>query len=252
VNSVELFTDKAELYKKFRSPYPGEFIEYLYSQVGFKADSVIADIGSGTGIFSRQLLEKGTRVYCVEPNDDMRRTAEKDLSEFDNFISVNAPAEDTGLQDRGFDFVTAATAFHWFDREEFRSESQRIIKDSGKVVLVWNIRDYEREIIKKDFVIREKYGVDLRGLAVSLRIAKDLPDFFTGGSCEINTFRNDMPVDRETYLGMNLSRSYSPKENENPEKYHAFVKELNALFDEYQVDGLIVFPQITKSYVGLV
>jgi len=182
----------------------------------------------------------------------MRRTAETDLSEFDNFISVNAPAENTGLQDRSCDFVTAATAFHWFDKDKFPPECRRIIKNDAKVVLVWNIRDYERKIIKKDFVIREKYGVVLRGLAAILRIAEDLPRFFTGGSCEIKTFRNDVPVDRETYLSMNLSRSYSPKENENPEKYNAFVKELNALFDDYQVHGLIVFPQITKSYVGMV
>ncbi|MCL2117538.1 MAG: hypothetical protein FWH27_03820, partial [Planctomycetaceae bacterium] len=72
------------------------------------------------------------------------------------------------------------------------------------------------------------------------------------GICEINTFRNDMPVDRETYLGMNSSRSYSPGEDENPEKYHGFVKELNALFDEHHVNGILDFPQITKSYVGMV
>ncbi|MCL2118714.1 MAG: class I SAM-dependent methyltransferase, partial [Planctomycetaceae bacterium] len=181
MNSEDIFTGKADIYQKFRSTYPDEFIEYLYVQVGLNADSIIADIGSGTGIFSRQLLEKGSRIYCVEPNDDMRQIAEKDLSGFDNFISVNAPAENTGLQEKSFDFVTAATAFHWFDGTAFQSECRRMMKSNGKVVLVWNIRDYGREIIKKDFRIREKYAVDLRGLGVCIRISKDLPDFFTGG-----------------------------------------------------------------------
>ena len=123
----ERFTGKADVYKKFRPSYPKELIDYLYSQVGFSQDSVIADIGSGTGIFSRLLLECGSQVYCVEPNDDMRQTAEKDLAGFRNFISVNAAAENTGLQEKSVHFVTAAQAFHWFDRQAYKLECQRIL-----------------------------------------------------------------------------------------------------------------------------
>ena len=45
------FTGKAGLYKMFRPSYPKEFLDYLFSQVGFSKDSIIADIGAGTGIF---------------------------------------------------------------------------------------------------------------------------------------------------------------------------------------------------------
>ena len=247
------FTGKAEIYKKFRSSYPAELIGYLYSQIGFAKNSVIADIGSGTGIFSRLLLAKGSLVYCVEPNDDMRRTAETDLRDnagFYNFISINAPAENTGLPENSIDFVTVAQAFHWFDRQIFKAECRRIVKKYGKVVLVWNIRDYKNEMIKKDYVIREKYCVDRKGLGESGGPPKDLADFFVNKSCEERVFQNDLILDCETYVGMNLSRSYSPREDNNPEKYHGMVKELSALFDEYSADGVIRFPQLTKSYIG--
>ena len=163
----EKFTGKADIYKKFRSSYPRELIEYLYSEMGFCKASVIADIGSGTGIFSRLLLEKGSQVYCVEPNDDMRRVAENDLGDIDgfkNFISIKAPAENSGLQEGSIDFVTSAQAFHWFDIGLFKSECRRILKSDGKVVLVWNIRDYESELIKKDYILRKKYCTNTKGL----------------------------------------------------------------------------------------
>ena len=57
------FTGRSEIYKKYRSSYPKELIEHLYSEVGFRKDSKIADIGSGTGIFSRLLLEL-IKVIC--------------------------------------------------------------------------------------------------------------------------------------------------------------------------------------------
>jgi len=146
----ERFTDKAELYKKFRPSYPKELLDYLYTQIGFSKDCIIADIGSGTGIFSRLLIERGSFVYCVEPNEDMRQTAEKELSVYKKFASVNGSDKNTGLQDANVDFITVAQAIHWFDRQMFKSECQRILKPDGKVVLVWNERDYENEIVKKD------------------------------------------------------------------------------------------------------
>ena len=249
----ERFTGKAGIYGKYRSGYPDELFDYLYLQAGFSKDSVIADIGSGTGIFSRPLLERGSHVFCVEPNDDMRQLAEKDLRDtrgLTNFSSVNAAAENTGLPEKSVDFITAAQAFHWFDRQAFASECRRILKDDGKVVLVWNIRDYDCAIIKKDLIIRKKYCVDTKGLGEAGGPPGDIMDFFTGKKAEEKTFRNDLPINRETYIGLNLSRSYSPKEDTDPEKYHGMVKELNTLFDEYEENGIVSFPQITKSYAG--
>ena len=247
----ERFTGKADIYKKYRPAYPKEFIDYLYSQVGFTQNSVIADIGAGTGIFSRLLLERGSKVYCVEPNEDMRKTAENDFAGFANFISVNAPAENTTLADKSVDFVTAAQAFHWFDRQLFKLECQRILKNSGKVVIIWNERNYESEIVKKDYIIREKYAVgDKKGLGPLRTDYRNYSWFFKDGVYECKTFKNDLILNREAYIGMNLTRSYSPKEKTDPEKYHELVKELSELFDEYSIDGVLDFPHFTQSYIG--
>lgn len=245
---TERFTGKADIYKKFRPSYPKELIDYLYSRIGFTQYSAIADIGSGTGIFSRLLLERGSTVYCVEPNGDMRRICEQDLAGFKEFISVNAPAENTGLAESCVDFVTAAQAFHWFDRQAFKAECRRILKNGGKVVLVWNERDYDSAIVKKDYDIREKYAVgDKKGLGPG-RI--DCNDFFADSVYEYKTFRNDLIFDRESYIGRNVSASYSPAEEKDPKRYHGFMSELNGLFDEYNINGVLHFPHFTQSYIG--
>ncbi len=82
----ERFSGKAKTYAKFRPKYPEEFIEYLYNELGFEKESIIADIGAGTGIFTEQLLKKGSTVFAVEPNEDMRRIAEENLSKYKKFL----------------------------------------------------------------------------------------------------------------------------------------------------------------------
>lgn len=111
------FNGMGKIYSKYRPSYPINFIDYLFTDVGISQSSIIADIGSGTGILTGQLLEKGGRVYGVEPNDDMRAIAETNLSNFFGFTSVNGNADDTTIDDNSVDYITVAQAFHWFDYE---------------------------------------------------------------------------------------------------------------------------------------
>ena len=99
------FDGMGAVYAQFRPANPEEFIYYLYTSAGMERTSIIADIGSGTGILTRQLLEKGSRVYAVEPNADMRAVAEAELSGFSSFMSVNGTAEHTTLAEKSVDYI---------------------------------------------------------------------------------------------------------------------------------------------------
>jgi ubiquinone/menaquinone biosynthesis C-methylase UbiE len=248
----KLFTGKAELYKKFRPSYPKALIDYLYSNLNFSQQSIIADIGAGTGIFTRLLLERGSKVYAIEPNEDMRETSKKDLSEYKKFVSFNTPAENTGLDEASVDFITVAQAFHYFDRELFKRECQRVLRPNGKVVIIWNDVDKDSDLIRKSGDIIAKYRIhDKSGQQRSGNLY-EYSDFYADGIYEHKVFRNDFYESREHFIGGNLSASYAPREDCEPEQYHGFVKELNDLFDEYNVDGILHFPQITRSYAGIV
>ena len=71
-----IFNGIADIYDKYRPSYPHALFTYLCSEAGMNASTVVADIGSGTGILSKELLDICNLVYAVEPNNDMRKIAE--------------------------------------------------------------------------------------------------------------------------------------------------------------------------------
>ncbi len=225
-------------------------MEYLYSEVGITKESVIADIGSGTGILTDLLLRQNSYVYGVEPNKDMRNIAEKELTAYDNFVSVNASAENTGLLDDSVDYITVAQAFHWFDRIKFKSECKRILKSQGKVILVWNSRDDKSELVMKNESINRKFCPDFKGFSDGMRgeSPEEYSDFFKDGICEYKTFRCDLMFDEDSFIGRNMSALYAPERGDS--NYEPYILELKKLYEEYSVSGSLCMPNITKSYVG--
>src|ERR1700681_2154275 len=130
-DATQRFSSRVDDYVRFRPGYPPEIIGLLKKECGLTPDRVIADIASGTGIFTQMLLENGNRVFGVEPNDEMRRAGERFLGRYSRFTSVAGTAEATTLPDHGVDLITAAQAAHWFDRGKARREFIRILKPGG-------------------------------------------------------------------------------------------------------------------------
>src|ERR1700733_9046712 len=93
------FSDRVENYVRYRPGYPGEVLRVLKDDCGLTADHVAADIASGTGIWTRVLLENGNRVFGIEPNPEMRQAGERLLADFPRFTSVAGTAEGTTLPD---------------------------------------------------------------------------------------------------------------------------------------------------------
>src|SRR5258708_16073571 len=112
MDPTQRFSDRVENYVKFRPNYPDALIRFLLEQLPLPA--TIADIGSGTGILSDQLLQAGYAVFGVEPNAPMRREAERNLSRRPGFQSIVGTAEDTMLAPGSVEPVTCAQSFHWF------------------------------------------------------------------------------------------------------------------------------------------
>lgn len=251
MKSTDKFTDKAEVYAKYRPSYPLDYIEYLISEASLNEDSIIGDIGSGTGILSVQLLERGFTVIGVEPNDDMRLVAEKTLKSNTRFISVKATAENTNLDDHSLDLVTVAQAFHWFDMKQFRLECQRILKKDARVALVWNSRDGSSALNKESAEVCRKYCPNFKGFSGGMEETPiDFQEFFKEGKYDYKYFLNDLQFDLSGFLGRYLSASYSPKKTNKD--YNPFITALTNLFEKYSNNGKIIIPNSTRSYLGKV
>lgn len=244
------FDGKGQVYSKSRPTYPAAFIDFLYGQVGITKESTVADIGSGTGIHTRLLLEKGSRVMGVEPNEDMRKVAEKELVGFKNFVSIGAAAENTGLKASTVNFVTAAQSFHWFNRQLFKDECRRILTPTGKVILVWNHRDASAELVKENHEINSKFCKDYKGFSGSMDRSDGKDDYgdFFDGEYTVKTFENNISFDLEGFTGRNLSSSYAPTQGDI--NYDPYVEAVKELFYKYSKNGVLYLPHFTRCYVG--
>src|SRR5215472_7865132 len=105
---TQRFSSRVDDYVRYRPTYPSEVINLLRQECGLTPDTTIADIASGTGIFTRLLLDNGNRVYGVEPNVAMRHAGEEFLASYSRFSSRDGTAEATTLPDQSVDLVTAA------------------------------------------------------------------------------------------------------------------------------------------------
>ncbi len=215
---------------------------------GFKPQHVVADIASGTGIWTRMLLENGNRVFGVEPNVDMRGAGERLLSEFPKFSSIAGTAEATTLPDGSVNFVTAAQAGHWFDRARSRQEFARILKPGGWLVLLWNercidttpfLRDYEQLLLS--------YGTDYDEIRHE-RTTDSVNQFFDPEPYEERAFALRQEFDYTGLEGRLLSSSYAP--GSGHPNHERMLAELRRIFDIHASGGHIAFDYTTRVYFG--
>jgi len=250
IDSTSRFSSRVENYIRYRPGYPQSVVELLAGECGLTPTSVVADVGSGTGILSELFLRNGNRVYGVEPNREMREAGERLLSAYENFVSVEGRAEATTLPDRSIDFVTSGQALHWFERDAARREFVRILRPGGWVVAVWNdwnaetspfLKDYERLLID--------FGTDYREVCMRAGNDDDLVYSFFG-PCEVHlkTFGNQQVFDFESLKGRLISSSYAPEPG-HP-NFAPMIERLASIFDRHQEDGRVVFDYDTKVYYG--
>ena len=246
MDNTQKFSGKADVYQKARPNYAQALLDFIAQKWQIGEGSLVADIGSGTGILTRQLLGLGAKVFAVEPNADMRAKAEELLGEHPNFVSVVGTAEQTSLPDLSFHLVTAASAFHWFDPERFRQECDRILLPGAPVVLVWNEARLSDEINLGRERIYKKYCPNFKGFSGGREGRNIAKRAFFGEEIQEQRFANPLSYDRQTFVNRALSSSYSLIETD-PE-FEAYLAELGELFDQHAVDGKIVLPQDSVAY----
>ena len=248
MDNRDKFSSKVSDYVKYRPTYPTEFIKYLVNEVGL-SNRIVADVGAGTGILTKLLAPDVKKICAVEPNFNMRSACEEYCSEFDNFLAVDGSAEQTGLLDDSVDFITVAQAFHWFDREKTKMEFQRILKTSGKVILVWNSRVAENIFIKENDELCRRVCPEFNGFSGGSDTSTEAyADFFKDGICENRVFENDRLLTLDAYIGGSLSASYAPAENDG--NYKEFIDGLKDLFNKYSINKRLLLPNKTHSYIG--
>ena len=170
-------------YDLYRPRYPQWVLDILIRHL---ADSTAAhplahplwlDVGSGTGIFARQLadvLPTSTRIIGIEPSEAMRQQA---------------------------------TAAHWFDRPAFYAEAYRTLKPGGFLAIIEYVRDLHGSAAARDLQAYLRRAGDGDGY--------DRPDYeqefsYLGGFETITIMRDTetLSLSHDAYLGLAFSSSH--------------------------------------------
>ena len=248
LDPTKRFSKRVENYLKYRPSYPPEIISLLESECGLTRETVVADVGSGTGFMTELFLKNGNRVFAVEPNAEMRAAGEKLLAKYPSFVSVNATAEATTLLNTSIDLIVVGQAFHWFDHTAAKIEFRRILKPGGWVVLVWNGFSIETNALVRGYhELLLKYGTDYREVSREIQSC-DIETFFSPRKYREAKFPYKQVFDLEGFRGRLLSASYAPQPGDP--RYEEMIDELRAVFDSNQKNGRVDFDYETQIYYG--
>ena len=221
--NTEAFTGRAQAYVKARPGYPDEAMEYIYKLA--PPNAVFADIGAGTGKFTKLLARYGNEIFAVEPNADMREQLVITLALFSNTKIFDGTAETTKLPDKSVDVITVAQALNHLDLETFRLECKRIGKPNFTVISLHNHTPNK--------------------IASISQYKKSIGTFFSNPI--VREFPNTVYFTRDKWLLYHQSMSGVPM-TEADAGYEEYKAELNAIFDRDNMDGILRHDLITKVY----
>lgn len=137
-----------EAYDSGRRKYSMRVMEYIFSLL--ENSSRICDIGCGTGIATRQLVEKIENVFGVDIDKRMTDVASRYN---DRVYYIVSSVEHLPFRDLSFEGMTAFGAFHWFCNSPAVGEIRRTLKNEGIFIAVsrydkGDFRKHYEEIVK--------------------------------------------------------------------------------------------------------
>jgi SAM-dependent methyltransferase len=235
-------------YDRFRPGYPVELFDAIAERLPLPRQPLVVDLGAGTGRASLAMAAIGWRVTAVEPGKPMLDMLRARAADQGILIStLQASAEETGLDAASVDLVTAAQSFHWFDKPRALAEMARILKPAGGLALFWNARDtsrspfladYEallkRSLPKTDSGRYEWEGPDETRRAIEAHNAAfDAP--------ELTQLQHEVVMTNEEFTGMAFTASYV-RVGLSPEQQDRFRLDLAALLGRHGLNDGRPFP----------
>lgn len=246
------FDHCADDYARYRPGYPPELFERLMELCAPTQEVRVADVGAGTGLFTRGLIERGYGVIALEPSLSMLRQLAGSASDSNARLRpLCASAERTGLADASINLITCAQSFHWFNPAFALAEFGRVLRRGGALVLAWNNRDRRASPLVAEFeeLVRKynpSYDVDYRRQAWGAQID-------AGGLYEPSRYLElewNWKRTPEEFIGFTRSVSYI-RNAISRERIGMFEDELTGILDRHTEGGSVRIPMRTDCWSAI-
>lgn len=239
------FADGADIYAASRPGYPAEVLDWLRDCLAIGPDSKVVEVGAGTGLFTRLLVDTGASVVATDPVPEMLAHLASTLP---GAATAVATADALPLPDGSVDAVICATAFHWFATPQVVAEFRRVLRPGGALGLIWNVRDVGVPWVRRLSEITDRYQDDApRQKSQAWRAVFPAPGFTP--LHETVMHYDHLGTAEEVIVGRTLSTSFIAALPED--RRAAAVAEVRAMIaDTPELAGRerVAFPYLTKAY----
>ncbi len=131
------FDAVADLYDELRPRYPAALFDDLLALSDAPAHPEVLEIGTGPGVATLPLAERGCRIVGLEPGPHLAETARARLAGFPEVEIRETTFEDADLDPDRFDLVVSASAWHWVDPEIGLEKAARVLRPGGSLGVWW-------------------------------------------------------------------------------------------------------------------
>lgn len=222
MNPITAYNGKAADYATHRLPYASESVAATLDMTTQGSSCDMADIAAGTGHVSAMFISHVRSIVAVEPNEEMRKQANRLLGMRATFRSVSGTAEDTSLNAASVDLITVGQAWHWLNPQAAALEFARVLRPRGWVVIIWN-----------SFL-----GED----------APDLTPLLVPGGTRYASFPMAVEESWEQYIGGTRSAAAAPSVNDP--SYPEFEQAQRKRFESEAVGGVLMIKYRTEIRAG--
>lgn len=232
------YKGKAKQYERGRPSYPNEVADFITQNA--EGAATVADIGAGTGKFTKELASRFATVFAVEPDAEMRNTLSSWSGEVNNVRIIAGSAESTGLDDDSVDIVCAAQALHWFNITSFKKEILRVLRPSGKVFIIHNVPPSRTTNLR----LNDNEGSEEIEELFAKR-KEDRRKFF-GDATRVTVFHNPITYSKLQYVQYFMSLSTIDTGDGAMKKL--MIEKIERDFDRISKDGRITLHFDTEVY----
>ncbi len=135
-------------YDKARPPYPARLLAELMELSGVGPGTTVLELGPGTGQLTLSLAGIGASVLALELGPGLARFLRDKTKDWPDVQVVTADFDKWDGGGRRFDWVMAASSFHWFDPVTRLARCHSLLRRHGRIAIVdvrWGIRTQESD-----------------------------------------------------------------------------------------------------------